>query len=220
MEAKVYKEILEVIKTEEKRRVSTLPDHRDAADHLWTFRHEPLLNELCLMLLVTLRHHVERVLIGFAARSLDGGRPISREAYEAHIRELLNFDKGRSSDRTWKEIKRRLNIDSSSPKATCLKGLRLLANSYKHDPFGEPSDELKKFLGRPEVNFEPLPRGYLVREELAKLVGLDKDASYPEIVEGYLTSVNEYLSDLESRNGLSEIEPFPAPIKPEESLLY
>lgn len=215
MDSRVFNEILEVIKAEEQRRGSLLQgDHPDAAYAQWIFRHEPLLNELCLMLLATLRHQVERVLVGFAARCFDDGKAISQAAYEARIDQLRPANKPKFWD--WNEITRRLNIDPTSPEEECLKGLRLLTNAYKHDPLGEPSDELKRFLSHPEVNFAPLPESDLLQKELAKFVGLDKDASYPEIVEGYLASVNEYLSDLESRNSLSEIKPFPAPMDPKK----
>jgi hypothetical protein len=75
METGILKEVIAVIRAEQQRRASLLTDEDPnfAYDH-WLFKDEPFVNELCLMLLVTLRHHVERELVRLARGRLTKGR--------------------------------------------------------------------------------------------------------------------------------------------------
>jgi len=83
METGILKEVIAVIRAEQQRRASLLTDEDPnfAYDH-WLFKDEPFVNELCLMLLVTLRHHVERELVRLAARAADEGEEISGQQYQ------------------------------------------------------------------------------------------------------------------------------------------
>ena len=59
MDMTVAREVLRVFRTERRRRLAALPDHADAADDQVVPLDEPFVNELCLMLLVAVRHQVE-----------------------------------------------------------------------------------------------------------------------------------------------------------------
>lgn len=165
------------------------------------------------MLLVTLRHHVERQLVDFAARAVDGGKTISGNEYEARLQKMRRINsQGRSVGWKWEEINQPLGIGSKclSGKEKCVEALRLLANSYKHDPSIEPAEDLKNFLHLPRVAYAPLPESDLVRQELGKLIGLSEDAPYWEIVEAYVAIVTDYLRELENRTSLSKVQWPPA----------
>ena len=62
MNSKIARATLNVIRKERKRRLASLPDDPLAADDLWPSADEVFVNELCLMLLVAIRHQVEREL--------------------------------------------------------------------------------------------------------------------------------------------------------------
>jgi hypothetical protein len=87
-DAKAY---LDVIKTEGQRRAELLPDHPDAAYDQWLFHDAPFINELCIVLLVALRHHIERRLIFFAACAADGGGPITKQQFLARMKQLSDL---------------------------------------------------------------------------------------------------------------------------------
>src|SRR5579871_3296324 len=98
MQTKVLREIISIIRTEEGRRASTLPEGQDAALDRWLFDDEPFVSNLCLMFLVALRHQLERELLDLLARSGHHGKEISGKKY----REILQ--KETLSDRTeWKQ---------------------------------------------------------------------------------------------------------------------
>ncbi|HEV7518689.1 MAG TPA: hypothetical protein VGR07_20525, partial [Thermoanaerobaculia bacterium] len=97
MDPGILNEIVSVIKAERQRRLSerqrTLSRLEDDLDQeivydQWLSEDIPLLNELCLMVLVTLRHEVERELVILAARSADGGREIDNPKYQENVKQL------------------------------------------------------------------------------------------------------------------------------------
>jgi hypothetical protein len=51
----------------------------------WLFTDEPFVNEMCLMVLVALRHQVERRLVFIAARVDTGQLSISRKQYQQNV---------------------------------------------------------------------------------------------------------------------------------------
>jgi hypothetical protein len=129
---------LDVIKAEEQRRAQLLPDHPDAAYDRWFFYDAPFINELCIVFLVALRHHIERRLIFLAACAADGGRPITKEEFLARVKELSNL----KASARWDEISGRLTPDRCAHYHV-IEALRHLANAYKHDPSLEPDDRLR-----------------------------------------------------------------------------
>jgi hypothetical protein len=51
------------------------------------------LNELCIVFLVALHHHIERRLIVFAACTADGGKPITGSEFKDRMKELKKLEK-------------------------------------------------------------------------------------------------------------------------------
>ena len=212
MKPGILKEMITVIRAEEQRRVSLLTDKDpNFAYDQWVFKHEPFVNELCLMLLVTLRHQVERELIGLAARAADDGKEISVKQYQEKVKQLR---KGKAWD--WTEIKNRLKLESCEEYAS-VEALRLLANSYKHDPSMEPSEDLLKWLNiETGVNYAPLPESDSLREGFAAFIGLEKGTTYCDIVDRFVDIASDFLANVQSRTKLSRVKWGAASFKPSD----
>jgi hypothetical protein len=175
METRILKDMIAVIRTEQQRRESLLKDEDpNFANDQWLFRDAPFVNELCLMVLVTLRHQVERELVSVAARAANDGKEISRQQYQEKVREVRELVRRKG----WKTINARLKLKSCEGHP-CMEALRLLANSYKHHPLMEPDEELLRLLKlETGVNYAPLPESHSLQEGLAASIGLGKDAAY------------------------------------------
>ncbi|HVF58654.1 MAG TPA: hypothetical protein VNJ70_02405 [Thermoanaerobaculia bacterium] len=216
MEPRVLKEIIAVIRTEQDRRESLLRDmDPEVAYDQWIFRDEPLVNEICLMLLVTLRHQVERDLVELAALAQDGGKPIGGPDYEGRIEQLRRHNKaGKNVGWKWADIRTTLNLQSyvPTPEGQAMEALHLLTNSYKHDPSVEPSEELKSLLNLPAVPYAPLPESNLFREKLAAFLGLPGDALYSGIVEHLIAAATQYVTTIKGQTKLSKVKRGPAPL--------
>lgn len=193
---------LSVIKAEERRRATLLRDEDpDFAYDQWLFTDAPFISELCLVFLVSLRHHVERRLLHFAACAADAGQPIKRADYEERVEELLYL----RADKRWKEIEKRLDVAHCAHYAT-VEALRLLANAYKHDPKKQPNKELLTHLGLDlTLTYAQLPESKELQKALALIVGLAGDAEYCDITERFVERVQEFLNDLQARNALSRV---------------
>ena len=141
MKPGILKEMIAVIRAEQQRRASLLTEENsNFAYDQWLFTDEPFVNELCLMLLVTLRHQVERELVSLGARSGGEEAEINGQQYQEKVEQLR---KGKGWD--WKEIEDRLELKFCEG-YEAMEALRFLANSYKHDPSMEPSEELMQLL--------------------------------------------------------------------------
>ena len=185
--------------------------HPEVADDQWLFRDAPFIAELCLMLLVAVRHQVERELIRFAARAADGGKEIEPQQYDERLEEL-RLKKGKGWQ--WEIIATRLNYKSCEG-WKMFEALRLLANCYKHDLSSEPDDELLELLQlETGVNYLPLPDSNDLREGLAVLVGLEKDAEYCDITERFLDVVDLFVADVKRKANLSRVKPRYASLNP------
>lgn len=197
MDTKFFKKIIDIIKVEEQRRSSLRADEDpDIAYDRELFEDAPFVNELCLMLLVALRHQVERDLVGLAARADDDGKKITAQQYREKVKQLQE-----GKQWNWKEIYKRLNIEK---KPDFLEALRCLANSYKHGM--EPNDELLECLKlNIEAKYAPLPESDLLRKGLAELFGLDKYMSYCDIATWFVDRTSDFLESVQSRTALSPV---------------
>jgi len=201
MESVILKEMISIIRAEEQRRAALLSgEDPEAAYDQWLFRDAPFVNELCIILLVALRHRVERVLVSLAALSADGGREIEGEQYGYNVEQLR---KGRGWK--WKEIDARLKPELSEFYRS-MEALRLLANSYKHEHSERPAEDLKDFLGLPRVDYDVLPASDLFRQKLAVFIGLGEDATYCDIADRFVDVAESFLKDVKSRATLSKIK--------------
>jgi hypothetical protein len=159
MESGILKGMIAVIRAEQERRRSLLRDEEsDFADCHWQYTDAPFVNELCLMLLVTLRHEVERELVGLAARAAEGGKEISGQQYQDRVREVRELLRKPTG---WKKINATLKLECCEGHAS-VEALRLLVNSYKHHPSKEPDEKLLKLLKlETGVPYLPLPESDL-----------------------------------------------------------
>ncbi len=214
----ILKAMIDVIRTEQRRRVNLRKENEAslAANEVgsfaydqWLFTDAPFVNELCLTLLVTLRHEVERELVWLAARAADDGKEITRQHYEKNVQALV---KGKKLD--WTTITARLNLKSCDGHMG-MEALRLLANSYKHDASKEPDKQLLEWLkletGVPHL---PLPESDSLREGLAAIIGLGKDADYCDIAEGFVAASSGYLAEVRSQTKVSPIKWSPTSLDP------
>jgi hypothetical protein len=195
MDTKVLKEMITVVRTEQERRLSLL--NGEGAVDEWLFRDRPFLNALCLMFLVMLRHHVERELIGLAARVNENAKEISKQEYQAQVEQLKKKDrKGRDIGWDWKTIRNRLQLESFE-KHRFTEALRLLSNSYKHNPAMEPDDELLRLLQlETGVPYASLPESVDLREGFADFLGLDREADYCDIADRFVDIVSDFLVEV------------------------
>lgn len=212
MRKQFFSQLVEVIRSEEERRREHLKsvESEEALDH-WIFNEQPLLNELCLMLLVTLNHEVERRLILLAARVANSGQLMSRLDHETSVQELEEM----APSKRWKQIEARLGV-SKCARFDEVEVLRKLANSYKHEPWSKPSPDLKEKLGLPSVNYAPMPESDLLREQLAAKISLQEDASYCDLCDRFVDLACEFMKGVkqQTKTRLSEIERSPVPLDP------
>ena len=158
-DAKAY---LDVIKDAEQRRAKLLPDDPDAAYDQWLFHDAPFINELCIVFLVALRHHVEHRLTFFAACAADGGKPISRTEFSDRMKQLSK------PKAKWDAIEKRLHPDQCVHYQV-IEALQHLANAYKHNANLEPDHrEFRILTGGKAFSF-PV-EAILSREGLSNLV--------------------------------------------------
>jgi hypothetical protein len=204
MDTKVAKDTIKVIRKEQKRRWSRLPDHQDAAYDQWLFIDEPFVNDLYLMLLVAIRHQVERELVRLAAQMTGDGKALSREQYQTRIQDERRLLRNKDG---WKKLVAKLKLKSCAEWDTSMESLRLLANSYKHEPSGRPDNKLLKHLKLDlKRKYAPLPESSCVREGLAVSINLQKNADYGDIAEGLLKRSDRFLAAVKQQSGLSEVK--------------
>ena len=198
-DAKAY---LNVIKAEQRRRAELLPDHPDAAYDQWVFNDAPFINELCIVFLVALRHHIERRLMSFAACAADAGRPITKQEFSARMKELSDLE----NRKKWEEIRRRLGPDQCAHHQV-IEALRHLANAYKHDPRLEPDCKLLEHLGLDlSLKYAAIPESSTLQEGLGMILGLPANASYPDIATSFVECVQVFLDDVKVRNKISPVK--------------
>ena len=212
MDAVILDGIIAIIREERQRRISQLENiHPDFANTKWKFEDEPFINELCLMLLVTLRHQFERECVFLAARAADDGKEISFDKYKKRIEELRD-----NRSWNWKEIRNRLGLGPQEEKPE--KVLRLLSNLYKHDLWMKPDDDFLRCLNLDnDLNYASLPESDAVREGLANLIGLKKNADYCDIAHRYIEHVRVLLLNMESLNKLSRVKWRPVSLNPSDA---
>jgi len=207
MDTMVAEEMLRMIKAEHDRRVEHLPEE-DGYDQ-WIFIDEPFVNELCLTLLVAIRHQVERELVLIAARVTNGGRELEGEQYTQRIQKERDNLKKHDG---WKDIAAKLHLGTFHEWGASMETLRLLANSYKHDPWAVPDEKLLKHLGLSlEVTYKTLSESDDLKKGLAASLNLQSDADYCDISDELLTRAGRFITEvkktLKEQGILSSIKP-------------
>jgi len=208
MERKIANEVVAVIRSERQKRSDRLNDEDpDFAYDQWLFTDEPFINEMCLMMLLALRHQVERELIFLAARA-NVGPAITRQQYHQNVASRREEIKRRG----WANLIATLNLGGFAEWDDSMETLRLLANCLKHEPTQEPDENLLRHLGLPLtpegpmiVGYLPLPESRCFREGLAKSVNLSKDADYCAIAEAFVNSANRFLEHVRQEAALATV---------------
>ena len=204
----ILKDMISVIRTEKERRTSLLKaqDPNIAYDQ-WLFTDAPFINELCLMFLVTLRHQVERELVGLAARADAGAKEISGQQYKEKVMQLRKTNKkGENIGWKWDEINKRLKFKSCE-KYKFIEALRLLSNLYKHDTSMVPDEQLLKMLNlETRVNYASLPESDALQERFADFIGLGNDVDYCDIADRFVDIASDFLAIVKSQTELSKVK--------------
>ena len=197
MDTRILKDMISVIRTEKERRTSILKAlDPDIAYDQWLFTDAPFVNELCLMFLVTLRHQVERELVGLAARADAGTNEISGQEYKEKVTQLQKTNKkGENIGWKWDEINKRLKFKSCK-KYKFIEALRLLSNLYKHDTSMVPDEQLLKLLQlETGVNYTFLSESDALQEGFANFIGLGNDADYCDIADRFVDIIPPPLTE-------------------------
>jgi hypothetical protein len=207
MEFDVWREMISVIRVEQKKRGALSPDEDvDSASDRWLFKDQPFINELCLMLLVALWHQLEREVVSLAARSTDDGQEINYQQYEQNV-EKERKTLGNNPRGWWKTISARFRIKSCEGHKS-IDTLRLLANSYKHDPAMKPQKKLLEALNlNTEDKYARLPESESVQKAFATSLGLGMNASYCDIAGRCVDIASNFFLSMESQTTLSPIKP-------------
>jgi hypothetical protein len=215
LDTKIAKATIKVIRKERRRRIASLPDHPDAAYDQWLFFDEPFINELCLILLVAVRHQVERELLSLAARVTDGEMSLTAEQYRTNVAGRRNLIRRRDG---WKAVEAMLGLESFPDWKGALRTLQLVANCYKHAPSGGPEPELLRHLRLDEArNYASLPESGCIREGLAQSIDLQKDADYSDIAEELLTRSDRFLKAVRRQPIIAKVRWGPVSFSPEDT---
>jgi hypothetical protein len=209
MDTAVAQDMIRLIRAEADRRVPHVVDDSEeaieAARDQWLSSDEPFLNELCLLLLVALRHQVERELVRIAARTTDDGEAIGREQYREKLKAEREYLKQKKYG--WKRLIDLLKLRSYVEWNSSMETLRLLANCYKHD-LSQTADEefLKHLKSDLSLNYMPLAESGYLRQDIAASLSLEKDADYWEIAEEFASRVEQLLTDVRSQPNVSKVK--------------
>ncbi len=162
------------------------------------------------MLLVSIRHQLERELVRLAARASGNAEEIGGDEYRDRVeqeRERLHSKDG------WKRLIAKLNLASFPEWHTSLKTLQLLANNYKHDISSSVGGDLLEHLNldpivshSPTVRYASLPESHHFREALAVSLNLQADADYAAIAEEFLSQASRFLAKVEKQPGLDTVK--------------
>lgn len=215
MNAQAARDMLVVIRAERQRRLDALSGIEEEWQwDQWTFSDEPFINEMCLVLLVAIRHLLERELLRLVVRAGTAG-PIPSDRYWEMVETERRGFRGKGG---WKNLAAKLNLDAWPAWNGSLKTLQLIANTYKHEPgYAKPGQDLLTHLGLdPVIEEEPLKVTYAslaesrhFREALALHLDLPKDADYTAIAQEYLAAVERFVAEVERQPHIAAIRPVP-----------
>jgi hypothetical protein len=204
MNAKLIRSLTQFIRADEESRESVRASMSAEAAHCQAiFRDGPLTNELYLLVLLFMWHEIEKEIVLLAALSgVQNSSPLTRDDYQKEVEHLGSM----------RYEKRRIEIEKRLPALgthswELLDALRLLANSFKHDPFDKPDPRLLKHLRLPEnMNYASMAESGAVRFGLAQLLGIGDEAPFSEIVEVVRKSCDRTLFILKTGTPLRSFE--------------
>jgi hypothetical protein len=171
------------------------------------------------MLLVSIRHQVERGLVSLATLAGSGGRALRHDEYQQLLKKTR-----KKAQKAWKEtIVDRLSLKAFREWSRSVECLRLLANSYKHNPLASPDRVLLAHLGLDtSPPYAPLAESETLRKGLARYLQLQADADYCDIADEFLARAGRFLAEVEAKaraDGiLSRLKVGTVSFKPDEML--
>lgn len=169
MDQNLYAQLISVIRNEEERR-----GQQQESDELWRIADIPVLNELCLGVLVSLNHRIEREIGWFCSRLPTRRGKKRKDGYGA-----LDIKP---------EMRRQLEL------------LRLLVNSFKHDRSAKINQNLLDALGCDKnVKYDIITDSDVICEKLSEKLGLGTKANYCDITECFVVTTCALLTDIESK---------------------
>jgi hypothetical protein len=137
----------------------------------------------------------------YAACALGHGNELQPIDFEAEQKTLLALP----NNKRWREIEKRLQVTQCVRYAS-VEALRLVANSYKHDPRLQPDIELIRHLGLDEkLIYAAIPESFELKKGLARVVGLPDDSLFVDITQRFVEHVAEFLKDLQAKSVLSPV---------------
>ena len=202
------RQAIDAIRVERDRR-SNEPQNEDPdVAQQWAFEDEVFINDMCLMMLVALRHEVERELLSLAAR-VGGGHAITRKQHEHNLEIQRMTLKKRDG---WKKLIETLKLESFAEWES-IEALRRLANCLKHEPTREPDKELLQHLrlpllppGNHMVGYLPLPESDCFRKGLAGYLKLSTDTDYCLIADTFADLANQFVESVRRKTNLSPVQ--------------
>lgn len=208
MDTTVAKGMIRVIRAEKKRRLTRLSDEdSEAAYDQWISFDELFVNELCLILLVAIRHQVERELVLLAACVTNDGKDLDRKQYQQNVKaEREGLKKNKKDGGGWEPLITKLKLESFTEWASSMETLRLLANCCKHDPSRKPDQKLLAHLKLKPANYMPLPESSCFQEGLAASVNLPNKADYCAIAEKLLNRAERFIADVQKQPMVSRVK--------------
>lgn len=198
MDTKLIRSMITVIATEEEMRKS-IPSDADEAQYgydEWRMEDWPLLNNMYLLVMVSIWHSIERDLVLLAARRGDPTSKIPFEEYKSCVTAIAN------TRQRLRRLKKELKLSAFSD-WRALDALRLLANCYKHDPFNEPQDELLKALGLDRAAcYASLNESPALCEAFCSALGLGAEAQYKDVAKAYLEIADRFIKEVRTKTPL------------------
>lgn len=206
MDFKIAKEMIGIIRAEELNRANRRKNEdQDFAHDQW-LSDESFISDMCLMVLVALRHQLERELIFLAARA-----NVATVAHKDYRQKIISL-RQEIKQNGWKNLIATLNLESFAEWDTSMETLRLLANCVKHEPTQEPDENLLKQLNLPLkpigpmlVGYAPLSESDIFREGLAISVNLAGDTDYCTIAEAFVNLVDQFLNKVRQETNLAQV---------------
>lgn len=197
MNTKMAQEVIRIIRVERNERLERLERLERAKteedDYYYQIIEEPFINELCLMLLVAIRHEIERELTIFIAKKTSERKGHTHYDFGEWVKEERKRLDGLVREKGWSAFYSELELETGTRK--WLEILRELSNSCKHDAWG-CSKRLIRKLNLPEKQLYMAPaESPSIREALAKSVGLASDADYLTIAETFVNLASALLSN-------------------------
>jgi hypothetical protein len=171
----------------------------------WLWEGQRFIADLALSILLAIHHEIERDLVLLAARSRDNGRRLTVAEYQERVkqeRESLKGSKGH------KALVTRLGLMTLADWRS-IELLRLLSNSYKHNPEAEPDSKLLAFLYLERgVPYAPIAESDAVRKGLLTFLDLPDEGDFCDVADELLTRSARFVaSAAAAQSNLSAIDP-------------